>query len=73
MTKEQEDNKWCTRCQEDFPIAEDVKGRVQMGLLYPLKRFPKKIREHYEVKQGTGSYLCGNCYFDILSIFEEGI
>lgn len=65
MSEEKEDNKWCARCQEDFPIAEDVKGRIQMGLLYPLKRFQKKIREHYEVKGGTGSYLCGNCYFDL--------
>jgi len=59
-----EENKWCKRCQEEFPIVE--KGvAIRMGFLYPLSRFSKKIREHYEVKHGTGDFLCGNCYFDL--------
>lgn len=65
MTKEQEEYKWCARCQAGFPVAANPKGRIQMGLLYPLSFFSKKLREHYTVKHGTGKYLCGNCYFDL--------
>jgi len=70
----EEDYRWCARCQEDFPVAskEERKQRIRMGLLYPLRQFSKKFREHYEVKAGTGKYLCGNCYYDLLSDFEDG-
>ena len=61
----EEKNNWCSRCQEEFPIAEDVHEQIRMGKLYELQRFSKEIRGHYEVKSGTGSYLCGNCYYDL--------
>ena len=66
---ETDDQKWCARCMEEFPEGESDK-RFTMGKNYPLKLFPKKFREHHEVRNRPGKYLCGNCYFDLLDIME---
>ena len=58
-------NIWCARCKEEFPVADNPNGSIRMGWLYPLKRFKKKIKNHFQVKNQTGDYLCGNCYFDL--------
>ena len=60
-------NKFCCRCQEDFPVKE---GRhFQRRMLTELKYAPAKIKRSFndwldsEI-HGKG-YLCGSCYFNL--------
>jgi hypothetical protein len=57
---------FCCNCQEDFPVAPDG-AAVRMGFLFPLVRMPKRLRDRFASwrKHEDGSYLCGNCYFDL--------
>lgn len=57
---------FCCNCKEDFALArEGVPWR--MGLLFPLARAPRKIRERFASWRDheEGAYLCGNCLFDL--------
>jgi len=58
----EEDAKFCGRCKEDFPVADEGQA-LRMGLLFPIRRVPKKVRQR--INPGF-PYLCGNCWFDIL-------
>jgi len=69
MRHKVEKREWCCRCGEEFPIAPETQN-LRMGLLFPLKRVPKKVKHHLPVTK-TSYYLCGNCWFDILDEIEE--
>lgn len=56
------EDKWCARCKEDFPIAEEP-TLWRMGELRKLTKAPRWIRER--LKGERGDYLCGNCFFDM--------
>lgn len=64
-----EDNKpLCIRCLEDFPVAQEP-ARWEMGEMRPVSKLPKRLRDKVQPDQMDTrgkSYLCGNCYFDLL-------
>jgi hypothetical protein len=76
MDTEIEDNKWCDRCKEEFPIVPSDKaelekelksrlgfGYIRMGLLYPKSVISKTLK--YAFNQNTSNYACGNCILDL--------
>lgn len=64
----EEDALFCGRCKEDsFPLASEHQG-VRMGLLYPVRRLPQKVKHRINTEF---PYLCGNCWFDILDKLDE--
>lgn len=60
----------CLLCGEDFPLNEDEKARIAMGVLYPARRF-KDEQIRVLDGDGRGQYLCGNCYFDMKDDEED--
>lgn len=57
---------FCCRCKENFPVHGGLNG-WQMGQMRPLAKAPKKIKDQFREWLGheEGSWLCGNCYFDL--------
>lgn len=62
------DNPFCCRCKEDFPVSKEP-ATWRMGELRLLSKAPSKIKNQFRGWldsdiHGKG-YLCGNCYFDL--------
>jgi hypothetical protein len=57
------EEKWCARCKEEFPIADEP-ASWRMGQMRKLNKAPKWMQNR--LKGQTGDYLCGNCFFDML-------
>ena len=57
---------FCCQCKSDFPIAEEPTS-WGMGALRPLRLAPKRLRDRFAswLAHPEGSFLCGNCYFDL--------
>ena len=71
-----EENQWCDRCKEEFPLAspEQEQGRpgtcrFKLGLLYPKSKIPRRL--HWKLfGGGTSRLACGNCINDVMD--DEG-
>lgn len=57
---------FCSRCQEDFPVAVEP-SRWRMGFLRRIDKAPKRIQRQFtrDKEFDEGNYLCGNCFFDL--------
>jgi len=70
--EELEDNIWCDRCKEEFPVVpkdgpekdRPGMGYFRMGLLYPISKIPKDMR--YNFRGATSNYACGNCILGMM-------
>ncbi len=61
------DEPFCCRCHEDFPVAHEP-ARWTMGELRPLakahRRIQRVVMSHDDCLDDL--YLCGNCWFDLI-------